>query len=184
MLWKRCTHKKLLRRIMTSIRSLRKSLGLCPGGGGGHGTSQIEPCTTSIFSGSIENASHPSLFDSLWLNPCWSNCQKTCHFSLNKVNRKWGSDLKKVPAHHVHSGGEALPIIAYTGRLSLKVVPFSGFRYMKPRISLLERLGNLSWPVKKPRRTNSCILWLWISRENVLVCNLFINFKDSTFTAA
>ena len=42
-----------------------------------------------------------------------------------------GSDLKKVPAHHVNSGGGALSIVAYTGRLRPKVVG----------ISLLERVG-------------------------------------------
>jgi len=30
----------------------------------------------------------------------------------------------------VHRGGGVLPIMAYTGRLRLKGVPFSGFRYI------------------------------------------------------
>ena len=42
--------------------------------------------------------------------------------------------MKKVPAHHVHSGGGAPPIRAYTGRLSPKVGPFfriQGFHYLR-----------------------------------------------------
>ena len=42
---------------MRSIRSSRKSPGLCPGGGMVKG--QIEPCATSILSSSIKNACHP-----------------------------------------------------------------------------------------------------------------------------
>ena len=44
------------------------------------------------------------------------------------------------------SGGGVLPIMGYTGRLHLKSLPFSGFRYSeKEGISLVEvykRLGN------------------------------------------
>ena len=44
-----------------------------------------------------------------------------------------------------------LPIMAYTGRLRLKGVPFSGLRYMKGR-EVYERVGNLSLrSVKGPK---------------------------------
>ena len=102
-------------------------------------TGQIEPRTTSILSSSIENACHPvysTRYDSIRADQI---VRKLAIFL--SIKRKWGSDLKKVPAHHVHYGGGELPIIAYTGRLSLKVVPFSGFRYMKLGISLLERVA-------------------------------------------
>ena len=66
-----------------------------------------------------------------------------------------------------------LPIMAYTGRLHPKGVPFSGFGYIKGVEILLfeymEGQENLSFrSVKKPKRDNRYILWLLKSRENVL----------------
>ena len=49
-----------------------------------------------------------------------------------------------------------------------------------------ERIGNLSFmSVKRPKRADRCLLWLSLSRENVLVfwLNDLSYFKDGTFTA-
>ena len=49
-----------------------------------------------------------------------------------------------------------------------------------------ERVGNLSFrSVKRPKRADRCLLWLSLSRENVLVfwLNDLSSFKDGTFTA-
>ena len=53
-------------------------------------------------------------------------------------------------------------------------------------IEVYQRLGNLSFgSVKRPKRADSCLLWLSLSRENVLVLwfNDLSYFKDGTFTA-
>ena len=56
-------------------------------------------------------------------------------------------------------------MMAYTERLHPKGVPISGLlEYERVVISLVEvyeRVGNLSFrSVKRPKRANSCILWL------------------------
>ena len=55
--------------------------------------------------------------------------------------------------------GAVLPIMAYTGRLHLKGVPFSGFRYMKGYgfylLKYMKGKGNLSFgSVKGPKGLN------------------------------
>ena len=56
-------------------------------------------------------------------------------------------------------------MMAYTERLHPKAVPISGLlKYERVVISLVEvyeKVGNLSFrSVKRPKRANSCILWL------------------------
>ena len=67
-----------------------------------------------------------------------------------------------------------VPIMVHRGRLRPEGLPFSGFRFMKRWAILLvevyERVGNLSFrSVKRPKRADRCLLWLSLSRENVLV---------------
>ena len=79
------------------------------------------------------------------------------------------------------------PLMAYAGRLRAKGVPFSWFRYKRVGISLLKYfkgLGNLLFrSVKGLKRVTRCILWLWKSRENVLVLWFIHIFEDSALTA-
>ena len=73
-----------------------------------------------------------------------------------------------------HNSPGVVAIIFHWGRLRPKGLPFSGFRFMKRWGILLfevyERIGNLSFrSVKRPKRADRCLLWLSLSRENVLV---------------
>ena len=68
-----------------------------------------------------------------------------------------------------------LPIIAYTRRLRPKEVPLSGLRVGISLVDVYERVRKSVISVcKKAQRANRCILWVWKSWENVLVCDLFI----------
>ena len=89
-----------------------------------------------------------------------------------------------------HNSPGVVAIIFHRGRLPPKGLPFSGFRFMKRwgilLVEVYERVGNLSFrSVKRPKRADSCLLWLSLSRENVLVLwfNDLSYFKDGTFTA-
>ena len=82
--------------------------------------------------------------------------------------------------------GGVFSIIAYTGTLRPKAVPFSGFRYMKGYwlVEVCERAGkSLISMVQRPERAKRCILWLWESEEKC--SELMINscLKESAFTA-
>ena len=53
------------------------------------------------------------------------------NIELNKAMSQICSNTADVfPTYHP-GGGDVLPILAYTGRLRPKGVPFSGFRYIK-----------------------------------------------------
>ena len=70
---------------------------------------------------------------------------------------------------------EGMPIMAYKGRIRPKRIPFLGFLHERVGISLvlkcMKGYGNLS-SVKRPKRANRRILWLWKSREISRLCDL------------
>ena len=89
-----------------------------------------------------------------------------------------------------HNPRGVVLIMVHRERLRPKGLPFSGFRFMKRwgilLVEVYERVGNLSFrSVKRPKRADRCLLWLSLSRENVLVfwLNDLSYFKDGTFTA-
>lgn len=45
------------------------------------------------------------------------------------------------------------------------------------RLQEYEKVGNSSWSLQRPKRTNSCILWLWENQENVLVFRFILSLK-------
>ena len=78
---------------------------------------------------------------------------------------------------------EVLPIMAKTRRLRPKGVPLSGFRVGISLVEVYKRVGkSVILVCEKAQRANRCILLVWKSWKNVLVCDLFI-LKDSAFTA-
>ena len=75
--------------------------------------------------------------------------------------------------------GAVLPIMAYTGRLHPKGVPFSGFRYMKGygfySLKYMKGKGNLSFgSVKGPKGLNRWILWLCKVGKTFYFCYWFL----------
>ena len=76
-----------------------------------------------------------------------------------------------------------LPIMAKTRRLRPKGVPLSGFRVGISLVEVYKRVGkSVILVCEKAQRANRCILLVWKSWKNVLVCDLFI-LKDNAFTA-
>ena len=82
-------------------------------------------------------------------------------------------------------GEGVLPIMADTGRLRLKGVPFLGFK-----TGIWNDTDFSSWSVWKSRKfchlglekdpkgwNDRRILWLWKSRENILVWGSFISYR-------
>ena len=45
------------------------------------------------------------------------------------------------------------------------------------RLQEYEKVGNSSWSLQRPKRTNLCILWLWENQENVLVFRFILSLK-------
>ena len=45
------------------------------------------------------------------------------------------------------------------------------------RLQEYEKVGNSSWSLQRPKRTNICILWLWENQENVLVFRFILSLK-------
>ena len=77
----------------------------------------------------------------------------------------------------VSSGGEELFVMAYTGSLCPRGVPFSGFRYIKGKgfhlLWYMKGLGNVSFQsVKGPKMADRCILVLANSLFSLLDINL------------
>ena len=66
-----------------------------------------------------------------------------------------------------------LPIMAYTGRLRPKGVPFSGFRYIL-LVEVYERVGkSVIWVCERTQRANRKFLWLYKVEKTFYFCHWF-----------
>ena len=80
-----------------------------------------------------------------------------------------------------------LPVMAYTGRLRPKRVPFSGFRYIKGYefylLKYIKGCGNLSfWSVKVRQGEEMHFMAVKKSRKGSVFV-IYSDFKDSAFGA-